>query len=80
MTIALSSEKVQKVVFEARNILASETVTARQLARMVGILSSCIPAVVLSRDLWTPVIFGPPVPNITEISGPPLKYLFPLRI
>lgn len=46
ITIALSSEKVQKVAFEARNMLASETAAARQLARMVGILSSCIPAVV----------------------------------
>ena len=28
----------------------------------------------LSRDIWTPKIFGPPGPNITEICGPSLKY------
>ena len=46
MTIALSPEKMQKFFQEAQLILGSQTSTARQLARMVGILSSCIPAVI----------------------------------
>lgn len=39
MTISLPLEKVQK-------ILKKETVTARELAKMVGILSASIPAVI----------------------------------
>lgn len=46
MEISLPQEKILKIIDEARNLLASETVSARQLARMVGMLSSSIPAVI----------------------------------
>ena len=45
MIISLPPEKVQKVVADAQTILDTKTPTARQLARTVGLLSSCIPAV-----------------------------------
>ena len=44
--ITLPQEKVQKVIKEAKLLLQCQTTTARQLARMVGVLSSCILAVI----------------------------------
>lgn len=46
MEIPFPQKKVLNIMHEARNLLASEAVSARQLARMVGMLSSCIPAVI----------------------------------
>ena len=33
----------------------------------------------LSGNIWSPVICGPAGPNISEIFGPPRKYLVPPR-
>lgn len=48
MNIALPQEKILKVIKEAESLLQCQETTARQLARMVGILSSCILAITLA--------------------------------
>jgi hypothetical protein len=45
MTISLTRDKIQKTVQEARNLLQRQQVSARELAHMVGIFSSAIPAI-----------------------------------
>lgn len=45
MTITLPQEKIEKVINEAQKLLKCQLTTACQEARMVEIMSSCIPAV-----------------------------------
>ena len=48
MSIALPQEKIQKISERTQSLLLSPTPSAREIARMVGILSSCILAVMLA--------------------------------
>ena len=45
MTISLPEEKVKNTTQEALKMLQAQTVSARQLAHMIGVLSSSIPAI-----------------------------------
>ena len=46
MDITLPQEKIQRIMKEAQSLLQSQTITASHLARITGIPSSCVPAVI----------------------------------